>query len=147
MQAGPSLFIHRMGYVSYRGFRNFADLYAVARHVNTQKRRLVGSRISTYNSENSVLRSCKYSRPQNKLVPITRFPKFPRYLSCSVGDTDMPPMYVAPKHHLPSSLRKVIHHRLVFSPVSTGSVPLHYLSPPHSVLDTSESSNSETYPS
>jgi hypothetical protein len=145
MQAGPSIFIHPLGHVSYRGFRNFADLYPAPGPVNTQKRRLVGSHISTYNSGNSARRSCKYSHPQNKLFPITRSPKVPRHLSCSVGDTDIPPMYVGPKHHLPFSLRKVIHHRLVFSPASTGSVALHYLSPPHSVLDTSESSNNEIY--
>jgi hypothetical protein len=119
----------------------FAGLYPVARPVATQKRRLFGSRISSYNSENSVRRSCKYS-----LVSVTRFPKVPHYLSCSVGDTE--------KHHLPSSPRKVIHHRLVFSPANTGSVPLYclsvalyYLNLPHSVLDTSGSFNSEIYSS
>jgi len=111
MQTGPSIFIYLLECVSYIWFRNFADLYPVSRPVNTQKRRLVGSRISSYNSGNSARRSCKYSHPQNKLVPITRFPKVPPHLLCSVGDTDMPPMYVAPKHHLPRSLRKVIHHR------------------------------------
>jgi len=149
----------------------FADLYTVARPVATQKRRLFDSRISSYNSENLVRRSCKYS-----FVSITLlFPKVPPYLSCSDGDTDMPPMYVAPKHHLPSSPRKVIHHRLVFSPANTGSVQLYYLSVPlyylsvplyylsvplyylsvplyylslrHSVLDTSGISNSEIYSS
>ena len=46
MQGRPSIFIHPLVHVSYRGFRNFADLCPVPRPVNTQKRRLVGGHIS-----------------------------------------------------------------------------------------------------